>query len=312
VNVLLDNVDLTSSSGPNSFAYQLVHQLVTCGIGVFDLRACIARRTKIDVLPDIHLAFIEANITGKMPLIQRLDGIYYNSDQQYGDWWTQNKLISETYERAAGVIFQSHFSRRLVETFFGSKHDTVVICNGVDIDTINTIDIDVTLNIPTSGDMWMSASTWRPHKRLSENVRYFLEHSSENDTMVVAGHVDRDLMVIHNRVLYIGECSRDRLLSLYKRAKYFVHLAYHDNCPNVVVDARAAGCHIICASCSGTPEIAGLGATVIVDDDWDPAPIRLYEPPMLDFTRNRINCIDSSINIVDVTRRYVDFMRRFM
>lgn len=312
MKILVDNVDLTSTSGPNSFGKQFVNALSFYGHNVIDFISSIKKAQKIDIMPDIHLAFIEANLISKIPLIQRLDGIYYNSDSQYGDWWIQNKRITETYQRASGIIFQSQFSKNLVESFFGAKENTIVINNGVDINVINSIDQDISLNLSAFDNVWLSASSWRPHKRLNENIRYFLEHSANNDVMIVAGYVESKSIITHSRIIYVGECTREKLISLYHRAKYFVHLAYHDNCPNVVVDARAANCHIICASCSGTPEIAGLGATVIIEDEWDPAPVELYNPPLLDFTKQRINCIDSSIDIYNVTNRYIDFMRKFI
>jgi len=33
----------------------------------------------------------------------------------------------------------------------------------------------------------------------------------------------------------------------------------------------------------------------------------LYMPPKLDFTRKIVNNVDSSVDIKDVTRRYVDY-----
>ena len=51
-----------------------------------------------------------------------------------------------------------------------------------------------------------------------------------------------------NTILYWGLKLRqivNTLLSLYKRSKYFIHLAWLDHCPNVVVDARASGLIVI-------------------------------------------------------------------
>lgn len=312
MKLLLDNVNLGSASGPNSFGRQLTSELIGLGHDTYNLIELVSKRMQLNIMPDIHLAFIESCVTLNIPLIQRLDGIYYNSDSQYGDWWLQNSRINETYERAAGIIFQSEFSQRLVETFFGPKatDDAIVINNGVDLDAIANIAQMEDEMFHSFDSVWVSASNWRPHKRLAENVRYFLEFSGQNDLMVIAG-ATQGPGYEHERIVYVGELNWTTLISLYKRAKYFIHLAYHDNCPNVVVDARASGCHIICASCSGTPSIAGLDATVIDEDDWLPQPIELYNPPKLNFKRRRQNTIDSSIDIKDVTRRYIDFMSKY-
>ena len=72
------------------------------------------------------------------------------------------------------------------------------------------------------------------------------------------------------------------LLSLYKRSKKFIHLAYLDHCPNVVVDAQAAGCEIICSSTGGTHEIVNNG-TIVNESEWDLKPCKLYNPPEINF-----------------------------
>src|SRR5690606_6065135 len=103
-----------------------------------------------------------------VPLIQRLDGIFYNTDTKYGDWWNQNKRIFDTYECASGIIFQSQFSKDLVEAFFGAKHQDVVtiINNGVDLLEIAKIKRDDSPELDRFDDVWVTASSWRPHKRL--------------------------------------------------------------------------------------------------------------------------------------------------
>lgn len=310
MRILLDNVNLGSRSGPNSFGRQLTDQLNRDGHNVLNTIELMRQGGKTMQLPDAQLTFIEAMTRiPNVPVVQRLDGIYYNSDSQYGDWWIQNQRIGETYELAKGVVFQSPFSKRLVETFFDAKPDeyTTIIGNGVDLDAIAAIEPINDPGLDKWSEVWVSASNWRPHKRLGENVRYFLEVAPDTAVLVVAG-TDRGPHDDHERILYVGELNWQTLIALYKRATTFVHLAYHDNCPNVIVDARASGCHIVCASCAGSSSIAGLNATIIEEDDWDPQPIELYKPPQLDFARARQNDIDSNIDIKDVTRRYVEFL----
>ena len=142
---------------------------------------------------------------------------------------------------------------------------------------------------------------------MNENIRYFLEHANEKTALIVAG-VKSGPYDDHERVLYVGELNWQTLISLYKRASTFVHLAFHDNCANVMIDARAAGCKIVCASCAGSSSIAGPDAIIIDEDDWDPQPIELYKPPRLDFSRVRRNGIESTIDIRDVTKRYTEFL----
>ena len=96
------------------------------------------------------------------------------------------------------------------------------------------------------------------------------------------------------------------LLSLYRRSSTFVHLAYLDHCPNVVVDAQAAGCKVVCSSTGGTSEIVENGI-IVNEKEWDYKPCKLYEPPVLSFNsitelkdfkdRNIVNCSERYYNI---------------
>ena len=72
MNVHLENVNLNSNSGPNHFASKVVKYLKRGGVS-FD--NCLR--------PDARLCFIESHraIFDNVPLIQRLDGIYFNKEQ---------------------------------------------------------------------------------------------------------------------------------------------------------------------------------------------------------------------------------------
>ncbi len=82
-----------------------------------------------------------------------------------------------------------------------------------------------------------------------------------------------------------------------------------DHCPNVVVDARASGCRIVCSSSVGKKEIAGKNSIIIQDMDWDYLPFKLYEPPRLDFSKIlESDTLESSLDISDVTDSYLSFL----
>jgi glycosyltransferase involved in cell wall biosynthesis len=256
--------------------------------------------------PDARLCFIETNKPKieNIPLVQRLDGIYFNSSQPYR---MQNTNIEKTYKEADGVIFQSSFNKELTTKYFGEHKNGTVINNGADIDYIDNA---LTFKHPILDkheNIWCCASSWRPHKRLAENIRYFLEYSSEKDCLVVAGENGNNVPKL-DRVYYVGQLSVIQLISLYKRSKYFIHLAWLDHCPNVVVDARASGCQIICSSAGGTKEIAGPDAIVIEEDEWDFKPVKLYEPPSMDFSKKIKNEWEAEYDMHLVANKYKGFM----
>ena len=284
----LDNVNLGSSSGPNSFARKLQDSLVGMSHSV------------TNVNPDVQIAFILA--TRKLaPMIQRLDGIYFNSEQ---DWKNLNAPIKATYDISEAVVFQSHFNRRLTEKYFGKKELFEVIPNGTDLQAISQIPALSHPVIDKYEKVWCCASSWRPHKRLSENIRYFLEFSDIDTCLVVAGN-NPDHVIEHERVFYSGNLSWEQLIGLYKRSEFFIHLALMDHCPNVVVDARASGCKIVCSDSGGTKEIAGSDAVVVKDMEWDYAPFTLYKPPGLNFSQILKSGIDSNLDVKYSAEQYI-------
>ena len=294
MKVRFDNVDFTSSSGPNNFGQKLAREM--------------SSRPGIEIVNEAHdvqISFIQmSNIFD--PTILRLDGIYFNTRQ---DWKSQNDQIQKSYELAQHVIVQSNFNKLLVENYFGKKEDITVIRNGTSIDLIDQVPFANLGPNFINKDIWMCASSWRPHKRLKDNIEYFLNFAPENAVMLIAGK-NPDYNPNNPRVFYVGNLAWHEMISLMKRASTFVHLSWLDHCPNVVVDARACECKIICSSSGGTPEIAGANSIIIEEDDWDFSPIDLYDPPKIDFNRIISNEINVPINIKHAADDYISIARK--
>lgn len=292
MNLVLENVNLNSNSGPNSFGQKLFKYMPSCGVAINNTPE-----------PDAYLCFIESGrTTHNAPLFQRLDGIYFNSAF---DYTAQNSNIKRTYESAAGVIFQSNFNKELTFKYFGPHNNYAIIHNGADLELINSVE---KIKIDKYENIWSCASSWRPHKRLNENIRYFIEHAGPNDGLIVAGKVDNKFE--HERIHYVGELTTEKLFGLYKASKYFIHLAWLDHCPNVVVDAMASGCQIICSSAGGTKEIAGKNAIIIEEKTWDYSPVELYNPPPMDFSHKIQNTWhkNEQFDMNSVCQKYYNFI----
>jgi len=291
MKLALENVDLLSSTGPNSFAKKLIPKLESMGCSVVPISEA-----------EVSLCFIESYKNLTCPRALRLDGIYFNTDQDYN---LLNKNIKRTYEESSGIIFQSNFNKTLISKYFGEKEQSTVIHNGADIEKIEST---VPMSTGKYNNIWSCASSWRPHKRLKENIRYFLEHKQSGDLLIIAGKVKEEEKIKDPSVVYFGNLNQNQLYSLYKASSNFIHLAWLDHCPNVVVDARASGCHIICSSTGGTKEIAGPGATIIEEEEWSYEPIKLYDPPRLEFDKKVKNNFASCYDIKSVAKLYKSFL----
>jgi glycosyltransferase involved in cell wall biosynthesis len=293
MKIILDNVNLSSQNGPNSFANKMIPYIIKSGHQLVNSDA------------DVMLSFIESmHSKPSIPRIQRLDGIYYNTRFNYNQ---QNANILRTYKETDGVVFQSEYGKELITRFFGEPPRHKIIHNGADMETINNVQ---PLANTRNGDIWSCAASWRPHKRLEENIKYFLEHKKADDILIIAGDTPR--VIEDPNIAYAGQLNQVQLYSLYKASTNFIHLGWLDCCPNVVVDARACGAHIICTTSGGTKEVAGKSATIITEPEWDFTPIDLYSPPPLDFSNVINNDTEAEYDMAVVTDSYLSFMESFL
>jgi len=209
------------------------------------------------------------------------------------------------------VIFQSEFNKNLTEKYFGKKDKSFVIHNGTCLNTVNSIKPLENEHLDKFSSVWSCASSWRPHKRLKDNIDYFLEFSPHDCCLVVAGE-NPDVQIVHPRIFYAGDLLWKDLISLYRRSSKFIHLAWLDHCPNVVIDARAAGCQIVCSSAGGTREIAGEDSIIIKEETWDFSPVQLYRPPEMNFSNTEKSLCSSEISIEEVSKMYVDVFNQVL
>jgi hypothetical protein len=289
MKIFTHNFNPRSNSGPNKFTRTLFQKLIK------EEKVTLSSQEEADV----EFCVIQQQSHKVKPMVLRLDGIYFNSEQ---DFKQQNAPIKFAYDNADAVVFQSNFNKKLTESWFGPHRNGHVIHNASDDAFINLPDLKQGV-IPKfaneifwpwdhDAEVWSCAASWRPHKRLLQNVLYFLDHAPDNAVFAIAG--------------VLGKLQYPQLISLYHRSTTFVHLAYLDHCPNVVIDAQSAGCKIICSSTGGTHEVVDKGI-MILEEEWDMKPCALYKPPNMDFSKIKelnktsnsfVHCVDSYYDVL--------------
>ena len=295
-------MNFNASNGPNGFGIKLAKEFYRQGHEI------------VSTDPDVQLSFIH-KVNDFNPCVLRLDGIYFNTDQ---DWKAQNEQIRLSYLSSQSVVVQSQFNKDLVFKYFGERDNVHVISNGTNLEEINNIQPLQHDIIDKFENVWMCASHWRPHKRLNENIRYYLEHKKENDCLLICGksfqeNIDKRYLssLESENIFYLGEINWNQLISCMKRSKYFLHLSFLDHCPNVVVDAKASGCICIVSSSGGTKELCSNSDIVIKDLQWDFKPIKLYKPPSLIFSKKEVqNNFKTSICIKETANIYMEKIRK--
>ena len=149
MKVFPHNFNPSSNSGPNKFTRDLFSSLIS--YRGFEI-------TNQDQA-DVEFCLIQQAVQKKKPMVLRLDGIYFNSEQDYEN---QNAPIKASYENADAVIFQSNFNKALISACNKPLHPGSSDCGTFDNPAAlplypkesTCVLSDVTISAPTLNVEW--------------------------------------------------------------------------------------------------------------------------------------------------------------
>lgn len=307
MKVYFDNVNWDAEhTGPNCFAKRLAIQLGNMGITLADPDDY-----------DVALVFIEptAKLNFKKPFVQRVDGMWFKPEQHKAG---MNNNIEWTHRNADLVIHQSDFDRQMLTKWLGEPKKSVIIRNGIDVQPAN-LRSEVLTDIRKRFDkVFVCSANWHPQKRLRDNVEVFrhiraTQHLSS--CLIVLGS-NPDYHVADKGIFYTGSIRHDLCAEAYSIADWMIHLAWLDHCPNVVVEAIAQACPVICSSEGGTKELAEGGNGVVIPDtekydfslvDYDNPPrVSLQNVPTLP---ENFRPAPDTVNIVETAKKYAEALQ---
>ncbi len=306
MKIYFDNVSWEAEhTGPNCFAKRLAIQLGYMGITVADPDDY-----------DVALVFIEptAKLNISKPFVQRLDGIWFKPEQFVAG---MNRGIHWAYDKAASVIWQSEFDKGMTSKWFGHRNGNV-IRNGIDVQPVN-LRSEALIDIRKRFDkVFVCSANWHPQKRLRDNIEVFRHIRATqypNSCLIVLGN-NPDYQVADKGIFYTGSIRHDLCAEAYSIADWMIHLAWLDHCPNVVIEAIAQGCPVICSSEGGTKELAADGNGIVIPDivrydfslvDYDNPPrVLLQNVPMLP---ENFRPAPDTVNIVETAKKYAETLQ---
>lgn len=280
MKIFFDNVNFSSRSGPNSFAFRLAENLNKKGHEICGSNEC-----------DIHLAFIEQqhqkNKNAK--LIQRLDGIWFKPEE----FLEKNVGIKRTYDAATAVIWQTEFDKIMITKHWGDKRGSVIGNGIVIVETPVTHPklLEIKNRFKT---IFVCAANWHRQKRLKENVELFLhiQNTNPNSCLFVCGG-NPDYIIEHPAVFYFGDLSHDILMQVYAMSNWMIHLAWLDHFPNTVVEAISKGVPVIHTNSGGTREVVRKNGIEIIEQwDYDFSLLDYENPPKISYPKIELKNID--------------------
>lgn len=299
MRIHFSNVNFSSNSGPNSFAYRLADQLTKMGHEIVGP----------DTLYDSMLIFIEPSTTPKpgVRTVHRLDGIWFKPDQ----FETHNKLIKWAYDNSDHVIWQSDFDKKMTNKWWGNRPGSV-IHNGISFKDVNP-NSDFLSWRKNHDRVFVCSASWHRQKRLKENIEFFQKNSRENDALLVLGK-NPDHVVKSKNIFYLGNINHENCLEVFSQADWMIHLAWLDHCPNVVVEALSQGCPVICTDSGGTAEIVKSNGVILKENnpynfelaDYD----NPYELNIPELNLEKPKMSFDYLNIEKVAEKYISVLRR--
>lgn len=276
MKVHFDNVNLSSRSGPNTFAGRLARELI---------------RTGHEVIPsgpdaDVSLVFIEPS--GRplaRKVVQRLDGIWFKPEEFH----TKNHAIKGLYDSADAVVWQSEFDRDMTAKWWGTPlkggQSSLVIHNGVSLDRVNEVTIPELAKIRSSYEqVFVCSSNWHPQKRLLSNLLLFdhLRKTQFPRSCLFVMGANPDVNAADPHVFYTGSQPPEVYLQVFAVANWMLHLAWADHCPNVVIESLCQGTPVVCSSVGGTRELIGEFGIVVQDQPYNFELADYDRPPPID------------------------------
>ena len=199
----------------------------------------------------------------------------------------RNRPIFRSMDNAIGVIYQSEFSKQLIEIHGNcQKKPWCVIPNGVDRNEFSCTGSDHReyLGIKREDRVIVTSASWRAHKRLKDVLEVFLTLATLDSNLyhlVIMGLPDVAVPE-HPRIYKVGHVDPTELAAWYRTGDVFVYLSWLDNCPNTVIEALACGLPVVCTNQGGTGGIVERtngGIVVEADEPYLFNKVDLYNPP---------------------------------
>lgn len=268
----------------------------------------------------------------KKPFILRLDGIWIDKYNTIKNSVLENKKIFESIENSSGVIFNSEYSKKIVETFY-KKIDkpSIVIPNGSDQSIFKPEgnNLREKLGIQKDEIVLITCAYWRRHKRLKETIILFnklVKERKEKLKLIVIGPENKSDKNNEN-IIFSGQIKNENLPQWYRTADIYIHISWIEANANSQCEAISCGLPVICSNNGGNHEsVTNFKAGIVskCDQKFEYEMIDLYNPPepnykilINDFNNLienkeifRSNPLIKNLDMNIISERYFDFINK--
>ena len=242
----------------------------------------------------------------RIPIVLNQNGVFYPQWFE-GDWQKENSKMSQIYQSADYVLWQSYFCKKASENFLGKRIGKgEILYNSVDtsffIPKIKSYSQNFTFlitgNIRKKSNYRISSVLFALKELIKEK---------NNIRLIIAGFIEDKVffkqkikkLKLENYVNFLGKYSQNDAPKIYQKADAYITMSYQDNCPTAVLEAMACGLPILYSASGGVPELvcknSGLG--IDVKENWEDTQvpeISFISSGMSEIIENRISMSEAS------------------
>ncbi|PIT98109.1 MAG: hypothetical protein COT71_02505 [Candidatus Andersenbacteria bacterium CG10_big_fil_rev_8_21_14_0_10_54_11] len=258
---------LSPTGGSSSFARKFA-----AGLKALSHSVAFERPQKYDLLltnascPLQHLLHAKAR---RVPIIHRLDGVYYPQSVADKQWRLHNFPLWLTRRLADHIIYQSGYSRHCAETFLGHiRTPYTLIYNGVDTGQFKPDGPAEPLRSNGNRHVFITVSRFRRPDQIDPLIDAFNVYRNRYHAdckLVIIGNfegtvADRPQQLSQPRIIeFRGIVPNNKLPAYLRAADAFLFTHLNPPCPNNVIEALACGLPVCGVADGAMPELVSSG-----------------------------------------------------
>ena len=262
---------LTKTGGTSTFARKFQSGMQSRGHEVVFEEP--ARYDALLVPASCHPRFLWRTRRRKIPIIQRLDGVYYPQSVVGSRYRWHNLPLRLVYRSfASKIIFQSEYSRRCASLFLGGppRVPSTTIYNGVDTTRFSPAGEAEAFRQNPEQQVFITWSRFRRADQIApllQALSLYRERYTANCRLIIAGDfsgVAQSMLARARQLPYVeyrGVVANSDLPRLARGADAFLFTHQNPPCPNNVLEAMACGLPVCGVADGAMGEITKPGAS---------------------------------------------------
>lgn len=202
----------------------------------------------------------------KLPIIQRLDGVYY-PDKHGPSYKKTNRFIERIYRSfSTHIVFQSRYSQLQCETMFGKSNAqaTSLIYNGAN----RAIFYPSEKKFDDRKVQLLAVGKFRQDDMIRPFLDMLKHLDKERFTLTLVGSMDEvhlNEFLSYPNVKFHGRMNDKEIAEMHRKLDVFVFSHASAPCPNAVIEAVTSGLPVVSFDTGSMKELCGFNGDLLAE-----------------------------------------------